>query len=117
MMAVEQAHNAYLDLLLDSGVLGLVLVLIFFASAFKDFRTLAESDPDPMLRGFFRGASIGMIAWLVQAFTDDRLFPNAPQMMFWMAYGVMIARHPRMLKQPRQRRKLHRVPAAEAALP
>lgn len=117
MMAVEQAHNAYLDLLLDSGVVGLVLVLTFLYSAYRDFRTLAQTDPDPMLRGFFRGASIGMIAWLLQAFTDDRLFPNIPQMMFWMSYGVMLARHPRMLKQPKVRRRLYKVPVAEAVAP
>ncbi|MED5619588.1 O-antigen ligase family protein [Ideonella sp. BN130291] len=103
MMVVGQAHNAYLDLLLDSGIVGLVLVLLFLYSAFRDFRTLAVSDPDPLMQGFFRGASIGMMAWLVQAFTDDRLFPNQPQMMFWMAYGVMLGRHPRMLKQVSQK--------------
>jgi O-antigen ligase len=98
MMMVGQAHNAYLDLLLDSGIVGLVLVLVFLHSAYRDFRTMASTDPDPLMQGFFRGASIGMLAWLVQAFTDDRLFPNQPQMMFWMAYGLMLGRHPRMLK-------------------
>jgi O-antigen ligase len=98
MMQVSQAHNAYLDLLLDSGFVGLVLVLMFFRSVYVDFRTLAANDPDPMFRGFFRGAAIGLVSWLAQAFFDDRLFPNAPQMLFWMAYGVMLARHPKMLK-------------------
>jgi O-antigen ligase len=98
MMVAGQAHNAYLDLLLDAGIVGLVLVLAFLYFAHRDFRTMAVSDPDPLMRGFFRGASIGMLAWLVQAFTDDRLFPNQPQMLFWMAYGLMLGRHPRMLK-------------------
>jgi hypothetical protein len=72
-----------------------------------------------MLRGFFRGASVGMLAWLAQAFTDDRLFPNIPQMLFWMSYGVLLARNPRMLKAPKLRRKLHKMPAtvATAAMP
>jgi O-antigen ligase len=114
MMKVEQAHNAYLDLLLDSGVVGLFLVMAFFAKTYRDFRSLAATDPHPMLRGFFRGASVGMLAWLAQAFTDDRLFPNIPQMLFWMAYGVMLARNPQMLKLPRVRRKLHPVSAGVA---
>jgi O-antigen ligase len=119
MMKVEQAHNAYLDLLLDSGLIGLVLVMTFLIRTYRDFRTLAVTDPHPMLRGFFRGASVGMLAWLAQAFTDDRLFPNIPQMLFWMSYGVLLARNPAMLKMPKLRRKLHKMPAsvATAAMP
>jgi O-antigen ligase len=119
MMKVEQAHNAYLDLLLDSGVVGLVLIMSFLVKTYRDFRTMASTDPNPMLRGFFRGASVGVLAWLAQAFTDDRLFPNTPQMLFWMSYGVLLARSPQMLKMPMLRRKLHKMPAtvATAAMP
>jgi O-antigen ligase len=119
MMKVEQAHNAYLDLLLDSGVVGLVLIMSFLVKTYRDFRTMASTDPNPMLRGFFRGASVGVLAWLAQAFTDDRLFPNTPQMLFWMSYGVLLARSPQMLKMPKLRRKLHKMPAtvATAAMP
>lgn len=102
MMPVSQAHNAYLDLLLDSGLLGTTLVLMFFHSAYKKFKTLGKEDPDPIFRGFFRGASVGLLALLLQAFTDDRLFPNTPQMLFWMAYGIMLGRNPAMLKQKRK---------------
>ena len=98
MMVAAQAHNAYLDLLLDAGVIGLLLVTWFLWTVFKDFRALSKSDPDPVMRGFFRGASVGLLAWLLQAFFDDRLFPNQPQMLFWMAYGLMLGRHPRMLR-------------------
>jgi len=98
MMKAAQAHNAYLDLLLDVGVIGTLLVLYFLGTVYRDFRYMAKNDPDPLMRGFFQGASVGMLAWLLQAFTDDRLFPNQPQMLFWMAYGLMLGRHPKMLR-------------------
>ena len=98
MMAVGQAHNAYLDLLLEMGLIGLVLVCVFFATTYRDFKHLSKTEGNPLLAGFFRGASVGLLAMLVQAFTDDRLTPNAPQMLFWMAYGFMLGRHPRMLR-------------------
>lgn len=95
-LAVLQAHNAYLDLLLDIGIVGLAMVVGFFVTMFRDFKLLAISDPDPVFRGFFRGASIGLLATLVQAFFDDRLMPNTPQMFLWMAYGLLLGRHSRL---------------------
>ncbi len=98
ILAVGQAHNAYLDLLLDMGVIGMVLVVLFFAGVYRNFRSLSVTDPEPLFRGFFRGASVGLLAMLLQAFTDDHLTPNTPQLFFWMAYGLMLGRHPGMLK-------------------
>ncbi len=99
MQVVYQAHNAYLDLLLDMGLIGLVLVLTFYVTMYRRHKALSVADPDPLLRGFFRGASVGVLTVLVQALTDDRLVPNLPQMFMWMAYGFMLGRQPDM-RQP-----------------
>ncbi len=95
-LGVLQAHNAYLDLLLDVGIVGLSMIVGFFVTLYRDFKCLAATDPDPVFRGFFRGASIGLLATLAQAFFDDRLMPNTPQMFLWMAYGLMLGRHSRL---------------------
>jgi hypothetical protein len=93
-----QAHNAWLDLLLDAGILGLVVVLGFYFSMVRSFWRAIDDEPLPQMKGFFRGASVGLVALLVQAFFDDRLFPNTPQLMFWMAYGLYLGRTPKLLK-------------------
>lgn len=108
---VGQAHNAYLDLLLEMGLVGFVLVLAFYRSMFLQHRTLSGSDPDALLRGFFRGAAVGVLTVLVQALTDDRLVPNQQQMFMWMAYGIMIGRRPDMLKFSANRVVLNKRPA------
>jgi O-antigen ligase len=110
MMAAAQAHNAYLDLLLDAGLIGLLLVTWFLSTVFRDFRRLSHEDPDPVMRGFFRGAAVGLLSWLLQAFFDDRLFPNQPQVMFWMAYGIMLGRDARLIKGWRPLKAAARAP-------
>ncbi len=106
IMGVSQAHNAYIDLLLDVGIVGLVLVVLFFVGMMRDFRNQATTNSDPVMRGFFMGAAVGLAALLLQAFTDDRLFPNGPQLFMWMTYGVLVGCHPRWLRQPRRPRWL-----------
>ena len=96
--SLTQAHNAYLDLLLDVGVVGAGLVLFFYFSVLRDFVQQARQETDPMFQGFFRGAFAGLLALLAQAMTDDRLFPNFPQLYFWMTYGVLLGRLGRMTK-------------------
>ena len=108
ILGVSQAHNAYLDLLLDVGIVGLIMVVAFFYNLMKDFRHEARHNTDPVMQGFFRGAAVGLAGLLLHAFTDDRLFPNTPQLFMWMAYGVLVGCHPRWVKTPRRAKSIGR---------
>jgi O-antigen ligase len=89
-LAVGHPHNAYLQALLDMGIAGLILVCAYLAHVWKGFRTLSV-DPalSPTLRGFFLGASAGLLALLISYLTDSSLLPRPEQAFLWLAIGMM----------------------------
>src|SRR5262249_18831258 len=72
ILAVGHPHNAYLQALLDMGVVGLVLLSAYFLHVWKRFRALG-ADPalQPALRGYFLGAAAGLASLLVSYMTDS----------------------------------------------
>jgi O-antigen ligase len=90
ILAVGHPHNAYLQALLDMGIVGLVLLCAYFAHVWKGFRALS-SDPavSPPLRGFYLGAAAGLASLLVSYATDSSLRPGPEQSFLWLAIGMM----------------------------
>jgi O-antigen ligase len=93
---VVQAHNAYLDTVLDMGVAGLILVCAYFVHVWKGFRALSV-DPalSPTLHGFYLGAAAGLASFLVAAIVGSRLTPGAEQVYLWLAIGMMYGQRAR----------------------
>jgi hypothetical protein len=90
ILAVGHPHNAYLQALLDMGVVGLILVCAYFVHVWKGFRALSV-DPalSPTLRGFYLGAAAGLASLLISYFTDSSLLPRPEQVFLWLAIGMM----------------------------
>lgn len=88
MMAVGHTHNAYLGLVLDLGIVGAVLVWMFWFRLWQGFRALARELNDPAWRGYFEGASVCILVLLVQAVTDDRFTPTGAQSFIWVSAGI-----------------------------
>lgn len=88
MMAVGHTHNAYLGLVLDLGVVGAVLVWMFWFRLWQAFRALSRELSDPAWRGYFEGASVCILVLLVQGLTDDRFTPTGPQSFIWVSAGI-----------------------------
>lgn len=83
-------HNAYLEALLDMGVIGTLLLCAYFAHVFRGLRELARHPGlEPALRGFFLGAAAGLVGMLVSDFTDSSLAPRPEQAFLWLAIGMM----------------------------
>jgi len=87
---VSHPHNAYLEVLLDLGVVGLAMVLAFWIITWKDFRRLSR-DPRlaPELQGFFEGAAAGLLSFLVAGMAGSSLLPAPEQAFLWLAVGMM----------------------------
>jgi len=90
ILAVGHPHNAYLQALLDMGIVGLVLLCAYFTHVWKGFRALSL-DPalDPALRGFYLGAAAGLASLLISYATDSSLRPGPEQSFLWLAIGMM----------------------------
>jgi O-antigen ligase len=98
MMAVSHAHNAYLDMYLDMGLIGLALFGFFYWHVWRGFRALGSNAYlSPELRGFFQGATAVLIAFLVTGMSGSSLKPDLEFGFLWLAIGMMygmLARKP-----------------------
>jgi O-antigen ligase len=90
MLPVTLAHNAYLDVALDLGILGIVVVAAFFWSVWAIFRDLSKHHIDPQWRGVFEGCIVCLLCLAVQGITDDRFTVTPPQAALWLCYGLAL---------------------------
>lgn len=90
VLEVTHPHNAYLQLLLDTGIIGTVLIGAYYVHLWKGFRRLiADPDLDPVMRGFYAGANAGLISFLVAGIAGSSLMPCLEQIFLWLAIGMM----------------------------
>jgi O-antigen ligase len=90
MLPVGHPHSAYLGVLLDVGLVGLVVIASFFWSMWRMFGHLRSSHSDPFWRGVFEAGTVCMLLLLVQGLTDDRFVPTYPQATLWVIYGLAL---------------------------
>jgi O-antigen ligase len=78
---LEQAHNDYLQVLSDGGIVGAVLGLIFLAALFR-IGFLRRESRDDFRRGVATGALAGCFAVLVHSFFDFTLHTTSNTLLF-----------------------------------
>lgn len=89
-LLVTHPHNAYLQTLLDMGLIGLALFGAYFFHVWQGFRRLSTaSDLTDSERGFYQGAAAGLVAFLLMAVADGSLTPAPEQAFLWLAIGMM----------------------------
>lgn len=90
MNLVGHPHNAFLEAFIDLGVIGLVLLLAYFAHVWKQVRDLGSNAfLTPEMRGFYQGTAAGLIAFLLTGFAGSSLVPLPEQAFLWIAIGMM----------------------------
>ncbi|HUG79720.1 MAG TPA: O-antigen ligase family protein [Burkholderiales bacterium] len=98
MLPVTHPHNAYLEGLLDMGLIGLVLLLAYYLHVWKGLRSLASNAYlSPEMRGLFQGACAGLLCFAVTGMAGSSLRPETEAVYLWMAIGMMygmLARRP-----------------------
>jgi O-antigen ligase len=87
---VEQAHNDYLQLLSDGGIVGGLIGVFFLYLLAKLGRKGLRVD-NTLRRGIAAGALAGLAAILVHSFFDFVLHVTAVSLMFLMLLGVLVA--------------------------
>ncbi len=86
------AHNAFLDLILDFGVIGSLPIVAWYSYTWRGFRRGARTDPDARYRALFAGSELALFAFLLSSLTNNRLNPTATNSLLWIAVGILLAR-------------------------
>jgi len=98
MLFVGHPHNAYLQAILDMGVVGLGLMIAYYWTVWRGFRALGSNAYlSPVMRGFFQGACAALVAFAVAGMTGGSLRPQPENVLLWIAIGIMyglLARRP-----------------------
>lgn len=89
-------HNAYLGIVLDFGLLGVIVVFLFFRHMWRLYGRLAQQYKDTVWSDFFQGAQAAILVMLIQGVTDDRFTPTSSQAFFWMSYGAALGMSARL---------------------
>ena len=90
MELVTHPHNAYLQAFLDMGVIGLVLLLLYFWHVGRGLLKLGSNAYlSPTMRGFFQGAFAGLVCFLVTGMVGSSLRPIGEFSFLWLAIGMM----------------------------
>jgi O-antigen ligase len=112
MYRLEQAHNDYLQVLSDGGIVGAVIGLFFVVSLFRMGFARRESRDD-FRRGVATGALAGCFAVLVHSFFDFTLHTPANALLFLVlaALATMNGR----VEEVQSRRKRRQRRSSEAA--
>ena len=102
---LEQAHNDYLQVLSDGGIVGALLGLFFIINLFR-LGFMRRESRDEYRRGVATGAMAGCFAVLVHSFFDFTLHTPANALLFLVlaALATMNGR----VEDVQNRRKTHR---------
>ncbi len=87
-LRVEHAHNDYLEMLSDGGILALLCVGAFIFFLFRKSLEVIRTTPSSYRRGIAAGALAGCFGILVHSFFDFPLRTNA-NMFFFLICAVL----------------------------
>ena len=94
-------HQAYLEVLLDSGVIGLVCVLPFYLIVLiRSIRLLRDPD-DPLVCVVGATCCALVLALLIGAFGGQTFYPREGSVGMWAAIGLMLRVSVQRAAQPR----------------
>jgi len=85
----EHPHNAYLEMLLDSGAIGMLIALIVFAG-FPLLAFLRRCKEDPLLNATAMTGVAAAGAIAIMAITGQSFWPQQGMDIVFYAYGIMM---------------------------
>ncbi|OCC15638.1 Polysaccharide transport protein [Dissulfuribacter thermophilus] len=88
---VSHAHNDYIEILTDGGIIGLILIGCFLASIMMHGWRRIQGRRDIFSIYIFIGAFCGILAILFHSFTDFNMHNGANGLYFFFLCGVMVS--------------------------
>ncbi len=85
------AHNCYLQMAAEIGLLGLAFFLLFVTAVLAaGFRAL-KTTKDPLYYSLIMGILLGLIAFLIHSAGDTNLYSLPLAALFWLSAGILLA--------------------------
>jgi O-antigen ligase len=106
LFRLEQAHNDYLQVLSDGGIVGAALALFFVVSLFRMGFARRQSQ-DQFRRGVATGALAGCFAVLVHSFFDFTLHTPSNALLF-LILAALATMNGRVEDAPAVQKRRHR---------
>lgn len=85
------AHNCYLQMAADIGLVGLASFLIFIAAVIIKGSRAVKMVKEPLYRSLVLGINLALIAFLAHSFVDTNLYSLNLTALFWVSLGVLLA--------------------------
>jgi O-antigen ligase len=90
-LVVDHAHNDYLELLADTGLVGGVCVLAFIALLFQRALSNLRSAKNLVSRSFYAGALVACTGLLVHSLVDFNMHIPANALLFLLLAGLAMS--------------------------
>jgi hypothetical protein len=89
------AHNLYLDVAVEQGLLGLLMLLVIWAGSAVLLLRSPEGDPvKPGIDLLRQAALVSLIVMAIHGVVDDPLYGESGTPLIWVAAGLAVFVHP-----------------------
>ncbi len=85
------AHNGYLQIAADTGIIGLTVFLLLIGKAFFTIFRYIRKNEDRFYRTFAIGLAAGLAAFLMHSFFDTNLQSLPLVTLFWFSLSVLMS--------------------------
>lgn len=90
-VSAPHAHNLFLQITCDCGIVGLIFFIIILFLFFKTLCGAASRTKDKELRYMLLGFISAVCGFLVQSMTDYTFYNYRVMLMFWAVMGIGLA--------------------------
>jgi O-antigen ligase len=83
-------HNAYMEVLLDNGVVGFVIIIPFYLLLLKRGFNLFQRRDDPYANAAGGAACALLLALLIGSFGGQTFYPREGAVAMWAVFGIVL---------------------------
>jgi hypothetical protein len=91
ILDVRNPHSMYLEQILDAGIIGLLIVMLFYVYLFKKIYKCIGAIKDVKTREYLYAVIVAMMSFFIAGITGRSLFPRVSNSYFWIILGVALA--------------------------
>ena len=89
--AVANLHNWWLEVLVDGGIVGLGLYLLFFLTLLRGQARAARRTQDPFIRYMSLAGALSLVGWIIGSVGPSTAIHFAPMwIMFGLGMGALV---------------------------